>query len=83
MFSFIINKTSLTSVKHAVVSLKPIVSLRHKWTDQNTELNTNQKEREREVREDKYRYLAFIFRVDINIFTQYADVYSSKLSSKH
>lgn len=64
-----------------ILSLKPIISLRHKLTTQNTELNANQKESDREVGEEKY--LAFTSWVHINIFTQYADMYSSKLSSKH
>lgn len=64
-----------------ILSLKPIISLRHKLTAQDTELNANQKESDRQVGEEKY--LAFTSRVHINIFTQYTDMYSFKLSSKH
>ena len=62
--------------------------MRCKWTDQNTELKEKflkkkKGGRETEIREEKFRYLAFISRVDINTFTQYAGMYSSKLYSKH
>lgn len=51
-------------------------------TVQNTELNTSQKGGQRDGGRE-IKIPAFVSRDHINIFIQYADMYSSKLSSKH